>query len=449
MGSPLQTPSTWEVRLSELLSLSVPVQWPEAVAVVRRVAVEAGGATTTARVTDLTARTQRSDDTDPTTALVWPPPVAELAALEYVDTIHGVPDPSGIWLTTEGSVRLEAAVGTPGQVVTRLGLLLRALLPASAPPDLEMLGDPATSSPRITSGKEFLEKLTYFARPDDSQEIRALVARVLETRLSDERNRTLQALTDRARHSLPVEELVTGKTRKALPVSRLLVVAGCLAAVLGFSGGLWLLTRSSVATPVEAQAETSAPQSAARLVQNKLASAAAVVTQALTGQGEQPAAPTHSADLHLPSVRRRAERVDPTPPVTAPPGVATEAAAPFEVRGSDGAPQERELPAGSAVPDALAAGHGVYSSAQPDVVPPTLIRSQMPQVPIRGVPITAPGVLEIVVGDDGQVVSARLVPRSNRYQDRMMVSAAKTWRFAPARRYGQPVRYRLEMPITW
>jgi outer membrane biosynthesis protein TonB len=73
----------------------------------------------------------------------------------------------------------------------------------------------------------------------------------------------------------------------------------------------------------------------------------------------------------------------------------------------------------------------------------------MPEVPMRGVPITALGALEIVVGVDGLVVSARLVPTSNRYQDRMMVSAAKTWRFAPARRYGQPVRYRLLMPITW
>ena len=82
-------------------------------------------------------------------------------------------------------------------------------------------------------------------------------------------------------------------------------------------------------------------------------------------------------------------------------------------------------------------------------VPPTLIRAQMPQVPIGGVPILGQGALEILVGDDGQVVSARLVPNSHRYQDRMMVSAAKTWQFAPARRYGQPVRYRLQMPITW
>lgn len=449
MGSPLQTPSTWEVRLSELLSLSVPVQWPEAVAVVRRVAMEAAGGAAT-RVAETGPRPIRDSDDEPTTALVWPPPLTDLAALEYVDTIHGVPDPSGIWLTTEGTVRLEAAVGTPGQIVTRLGFLLKALLPASAPPDLGQLAEPATSASRaITSGKEFLEKLTYFARPDDSQEIRALVARVLETRLSDERNRTLQALTDRARHSLPVEALVTPKHRKALPVRRLLVLAGCVAGGLGLTGSIWLLTRPSAATPVEAKAAGTPPASAARLVQNKLA-------QVLNAQVESapsafPSGPVHTADVHLPVIRRgRAERPDAAPPAApASPGTSRNVA-PFEVRGADGAPQERELAGGSGVLDALAAtGLDVYSSAQPDVVPPTLIRAQMPQVPIRGVPITAPGALEIVVGEDGQVVSARLVPKSNRYQDRMMVSAAKTWRFAPARRYGQAVRYRLEMPITW
>ena len=447
MGSPLQTPSTWEVRLSELLSLSVPVQWPEAVAVVRRVALQAGGSPL---VRPVAGHSSRHDDEDDT--LVWPPPAAELSALEYVDIAHGIPDPTGIWLNTDGTVRLEPAVATPGQVVARLRLLLKALLPASAPPDLELLADSATSSAaRIDSGKEFLDKLTYFARPDDSQEIRALVARVLESRLSDERNRTLQALTERARHSVPVEELAAGHPRKALPVRRLVVLGVGLAGVLALTGGLWLWTRSSAAMPAGSPAASGGPPTAARLVQNKLAEAAALVTQTLTGRTEPPPV-GRGADVRLPVLRRgRAERNDPVTPV-APPAASetTTSAAPFEFRGADGAPRERDLPAGSGVTDALVApGHGVYSTAHPDVVPPTLIRAQMPQVPIRGVPITAPGVLEILVGDDGQVVTARLVPRSNRFQDRMMVSAAKTWRFAPARRYGQPVRYRLEMPITW
>lgn len=447
MGSPLQTPSTWEVRLSELLSLSVQVQWPEAVAVVRRVALQAGGNGPARPGAGVVAHLAPPDET-----LVWPPPAAELSALEYVDIAHGIPDPSGIWLNTDGTVRLEPAVGTPGQVVARLTLLLKALLPASAPPDLELLAESATSSTaKINSGKEFLEKLTYFARPDDSQEIRALVARVLESRLSDERNRTLHALTERARQSLPVEEAVSGHARKALPLRRLLLVAGCVAGLVGLAGGLWLWTRSPAAVPAGASKTSDSPPSAARLVQNTIAEAAAVVTQALTGRTEQPPA-GRGADVQLPVLRRgRGERHDTPPPVEpSAPIETTTSAVPFEVRGADGAPQQRELPAASGVPDALVpAGPSVFSSAQPDVVPPTLMRAQMPQVPIRGVPITAPGVLELVVGDDGTVVSARLVPTSNRYQDRMMVSAAKTWRFSPARRYGQPVRYRLEMPITW
>ena len=84
---------------------------------------------------------------------MWPPTVADLAALEYLDTIHGVPDPTGIWLKADGTIRLEAAVGTPEQVVTRLGILLKALLPAaSAPPDLLELAESTSSA---SAGENF------------------------------------------------------------------------------------------------------------------------------------------------------------------------------------------------------------------------------------------------------------------------------------------------------
>ena len=248
-----------------------------------------------------------------------------------------------------------------------------------------------------------------------------------------------------------MEEIASGNPRKALPLKRLLMVAACLAGLMGLASGLWLWTRSPAAAPAGSSTASDTTPTAARLVQNKIAEAAAVVTQVLTGRTEPPPV-GRGSDVKLPVLRRGRPQGNDTPPPVAPsaPIETTTTAVPFEVRGADGAPGQRELPAVSGVPDALVqAGPRVFSSAQPDVVPPTIIRAQMPQVPIRGVPITAPGVLELLVGDDGMVVSARLVPRSNRYQDRMMVSAAKTWRFAPARRYGQPVRYRLEMPITW
>jgi hypothetical protein len=58
-------------------------------------------------------------------------------------------------------------------------------------------------------------------------------------------------------------------------------------------------------------------------------------------------------------------------------------------------------------------------------------------------------VLELVMEEDGQVLSARLVSQAARHQERMMISATKAWRFTPATRNGEPVRCRLQMPITW
>jgi TonB family protein len=161
------------------------------------------------------------------------------------------------------------------------------------------------------------------------------------------------------------------------------------------------------------------------------------------------------ADLELPRAKRRrsagsdkqesAQAADTIAAATEPlPSAA------IEVPGRGGAPPQRDLPSLDGTQHVLAAApHGVYSAAHPDVIPPALVRAQMPERPIGGVPMTRPGVLELVVGDDGQVLSARLVPSSSRMQDRMMISAAKAWRFTPARRNGQSVRYRLQMPITW
>jgi hypothetical protein len=46
------------------------------------------------------------------------------------------------------------------------------------------------------------------------------------------------------------------------------------------------------------------------------------------------------------------------------------------------------------------------------------------------------------------VEQVRLISTSNRFQDRMIVSAAKAWQFEPAMKNGQPVRYRTQIRIT-
>jgi hypothetical protein len=41
-----------------------------------------------------------------------------------------------------------------------------------------------------------------------------------------------------------------------------------------------------------------------------------------------------------------------------------------------------------------------------------------------------------------------LISPANRYQERMLVAAAKTWQFQPATREGQPVRFRIRIRVT-
>ena len=90
----------------------------------------------------------------------------------------------------------------------------------------------------------------------------------------------------------------------------------------------------------------------------------------------------------------------------------------------------------------------MYTAQSPGVAAPELV---YPQLPRNRRPTWAaqPGELDILVLEDGTVAEARLIPQSDRLQDRMLVSAAKAWRFRPALKDGRPVRYRVRIPITW
>ena len=91
----------------------------------------------------------------------------------------------------------------------------------------------------------------------------------------------------------------------------------------------------------------------------------------------------------------------------------------------------------------------VYGARDIDVKPAELIYQQFPSQYIETVPNAHPGQLDILVLEDGTVGEVRLRPDSNRLQDRMLISAAKAWRFRPASRAGRPVKFRLLVPITY
>jgi hypothetical protein len=90
----------------------------------------------------------------------------------------------------------------------------------------------------------------------------------------------------------------------------------------------------------------------------------------------------------------------------------------------------------------------IYSNANADVVPPRPIGRQLPADPPAGIGNELTGRLEILVDQSGRVESVKLHTPRNSYHDRMIVSAAKAWHYAPATRNGRPVRFNIVMSIN-
>jgi hypothetical protein len=89
----------------------------------------------------------------------------------------------------------------------------------------------------------------------------------------------------------------------------------------------------------------------------------------------------------------------------------------------------------------------VYSSEDPKVVPPVVVRQEIPQ--FRGtISSSARGVVEVVIDENGAVASAQMtVPLSPLYNE-FALSAVKTWRYHPATLNGAPVKFRKVVQIN-
>ena len=88
----------------------------------------------------------------------------------------------------------------------------------------------------------------------------------------------------------------------------------------------------------------------------------------------------------------------------------------------------------------------VYSRNDPDVIPARLLTVQ------KGGPTFTdrPGdvnQMELVISKQGRVEQVKLLTPTKRMTDMLLLSGAKTWKFTPAIRNGQPVRYRTQ--FSW
>jgi len=89
----------------------------------------------------------------------------------------------------------------------------------------------------------------------------------------------------------------------------------------------------------------------------------------------------------------------------------------------------------------------IYSADDKNVMPPVMLRQDIPQYPGR-VTFDRAGVLEVVIDINGAVESATMLEGVEALYNRLLLTAAKSWMYQPARLDGAPVKYRKRIQVT-
>ena len=108
---------------------------------------------------------------------------------------------------------------------------------------------------------------------------------------------------------------------------------------------------------------------------------------------------------------------------------------------------ESTTPPPEAAPAATAPMPAIYDSSDADVLAPVTLRQEMPRF-YRPITIEKVAVLFVVVDEMGRVESAIVTTPLDAYYNSMLMQAAKTWRYQPARRDGVPVKFRKGIQFT-
>jgi TonB family protein len=97
-------------------------------------------------------------------------------------------------------------------------------------------------------------------------------------------------------------------------------------------------------------------------------------------------------------------------------------------------------------PPAAKAPH-VYTSTDPDVIAPAVLKQDLPPFPGQVI-IPRQGMIEIVIDETGAVESALMRISVSSAYDQLAVNAAKAWRYKPAMLNGVPVKFRKAVQVT-
>lgn len=370
-----------------------------------------------------------------------------------------LPGPEDLLLSLDGRLTFGFGSEASENPVTGLaGLLLHLLDSVEAPGGLRDLAvENATARPAHPSVESFSQALAFYERPNRSNDLRAVAGRLSLSRERSSVDQEFARLREKVAKSEATEPeaLEPGKDRPRFRLTlrqRQVLAGGVLAGLLGGFASLQLrggegLQLSGVLTGVE-DGVTGAVTAGLNQIGFSIPAAAAPNEEPLLEK------PTGSAGAKPPVQRtkeppasRHAARSEATTAVARP-------AAPSRTSpGGPAAPRRPSPPVVPALVGGLAAveplthfesADAVYSPEDDTVAPPELVRPQLPREPRPG---EDTGWFDLLVDETGTVEQVKLISPAGRYQERMLVAAAKAWKFRPATRDGQPVKYRVRIPI--
>ena len=401
------------VRVSDVLARGIPIRWDEAVAVLQEIVetITAGG-----------------DET--------PMPAFE-----------------DVLLDEQGGVRVNAARrGERGPVAA--GRALHTLLAtADVPLPLRLFVTQANAPETHKTLKAFAEALAYFGRPGRADLIRAICERyrstapAASTASAPGRPATPPPLPPNPARGDQVLEQRRTAPQWLMPAAVAVCVAS-LAAVIWFGllgGGASSAATSTEATDATAEAPTSKDASTSQtngkrpgpkgtVAQRSPAPTTGARPQSTPGDRapRRDVVRESSAPLFDPSTARATQALEAQARET------TKATVPLIQASREYviAPRENEATT-------------IYSAADADVQPPVMMYPSLPPTVFvaRNADVTVINRMELVIAPDGTVERVRLVNGPTRMPDMMLLSGAKLWKFSPATRNGEAVRYRTT--VTW
>jgi len=403
--------------------------------------------------------------------------VQEIAA--HLEPGQPLPAPEDLLLESDGSVTFGFAGESARPQVADLASLLDTLLQrADAPQALrDLVSENARDEPAHAGIASFTKALAFYERPNRRSDLQALAGRLegrslaaqaaqgeravaeIRERLGrqgDEETKAKQPASPVAAHPKAFDRVRAIARARALAIAAAVVLAAVGVSAMTVLRG-WNGSNHSAAAPAPSSANAS-EQAAANATDADTSDSHAVSTARAAAEHHPIGTSARGVERnHSKSASRSAsEERSPAPrhggPATSfkPSRAGLAPVRPLPATGVTPASSglstgERATMAVSRVEEMTAALDATYTSANSEVTPPVWNRRQLPSEPA---PNAKTGYFEIVIDTNGDVESVRLISPTRRYEERMLMAAAKAWKFRPARLNGEPVKYRMRVPIT-